>query len=211
MGRNGSPGSGTASKLASRLERSQLNRMSTPGGGEVFSGAIASRALKALGARAMTVDRSIIVSDDFNMAKPEDQALLAHEQYHLNHGSGEGAAHGTDGEEAEARAVEAMVFHRASSGGYEGGYQDRGGAGAGPAWGARDQSSNTVGSGTVNADDGNGGMNAKPNAGRGYMALLAQGYNHGDVVHEMSRRAMAALDEREQVKGDRHSDKKGWG
>ena len=84
-----------------------------PGGGSVYRGEVASRALKAVGARAMTVDRSIIVSEDFDPARPEDQALYAHEQYHVEHSGGEGGHSVRDAEEVAARATEAMVFHRA--------------------------------------------------------------------------------------------------
>ena len=55
----------TISRLAGRLDRRELQRQSLPGGGTVFRGEIATRALSALGARAMTLDRSIIVGDDF--------------------------------------------------------------------------------------------------------------------------------------------------
>lgn len=210
MGRSRSLGEATGGKLASRLERKQLQRMSMPGGGEVFKGPIASRALKAMGARAMTLDRSVIVGEDFNAARPEDQALFAHEQHHLNAGGGEGGHNGRDAEEAEARAVEAMVFHRAAAGGYEGGYEDRGGAAQGNAYGAHDQNSGQARSGTNNADDTSASNSTKADPGRGYMAMLAEGFNHQDVVDDLARRAMAALDEREQVKTDRQTDKKGW-
>ena len=73
-------GTGTANRLAQRLDRSQLQRVTVPGGGEAFTGPVASRALDALGARAMTLDRSVIVSEDFDPSKAEDKALLAHEE-----------------------------------------------------------------------------------------------------------------------------------
>lgn len=210
MGSSKSPGEATSNRLAGRLDRKQLQRMSMPGGGEVYKGPVASRALKAMGARAMTLDRAIIVGDDFNPGRPEDQALFAHEQHHLNAGGGEGGHQGRDAEEIEARAVEAMVFHRAAAGGYEGGYEDRGGAAQGNQHGAQDQNSGQARSGTNNANDTSDSNSTKADPGRGYMAMLAQGYNHQDVVEELARRAVAALDEREQVKTDRQTDKKGW-
>ena len=60
------PGESITSRLASRSARAPLQRRSMPGGGEVWEGPLASKALKALGARAMTVDSSIIVGDDFD-------------------------------------------------------------------------------------------------------------------------------------------------
>ncbi|MFN7146937.1 MAG: DUF4157 domain-containing protein, partial [Myxococcota bacterium] len=114
--RGGSP---TADRLAARAERNGLKRSAMPGGGEVFTGEVASRALKSLGARAMTVDKSIIVSEDFDPSKPEDQALFAHEQFHVDHSGGAGTHEHRDAEEVAARAVERMVLHRARAGGME--------------------------------------------------------------------------------------------
>ena len=87
-------GAGTVERMASRLEGGNLQRMSMPGGGAVYRGELASRALKSLGARAMTLDRQIIVSDDFDPSKPEDQALYAHERFHAEHGDGGGGGGG---------------------------------------------------------------------------------------------------------------------
>ena len=114
--------------LASRLQaRSQsapgLHRVSMPDGGEAYSGPLASRALQALGARAFTVDQSIILDRAFNRDNPEDQALYAHERLHQRLAGGKsseaenGASHGgKDAEEMAARAIESMVLHRAEKG-----------------------------------------------------------------------------------------------
>ena len=109
----------TIDRLASRAQKPGLQRKQLASGGEVFTGALASRTLDAMGARAMTVDRSIIVSEDFDPNKPEDAALFAHEQYHLEHSGGEGTNSGHDHEEQQARAVESMVLHRSHAGGAE--------------------------------------------------------------------------------------------
>ncbi|MCA9571303.1 MAG: DUF4157 domain-containing protein, partial [Myxococcales bacterium] len=95
-----------------------LSRKTMADGGEVFQGALASRALKAVGARAMTMDGNIFVNEGFG-GTPEDQALYAHEKVH-EEGSG-GHDHGdhnrgNDPEEMAARAVERMVLHKARSG-----------------------------------------------------------------------------------------------
>lgn len=104
-------------KTTQRLvDRSRLKRVSVPGGGEAFQGETASRALKALGARAMTVDQSIIVSEDFDAQRPEDAALYAHEKLHVDRGSTQATHAVHDAEEVAARAAEEMVLHRMASG-----------------------------------------------------------------------------------------------
>jgi hypothetical protein len=49
-----------------------------------------------------------------------------------------------------------------------------------------------------------------PSAGKGYEAMIAQGMNHGDIVQELADKIMNSLDERSQLKQDRHGDKKGF-
>ncbi len=107
------PGEKTTQRL---VDRSQLKRVNVPGGGDAFRGPTATRALKALGARAMTVDQSIIVSEDFDPERPEDAALYAHEKLHVDRG-GTQATHAVhDAEEVAARAAEEMVLHRMAAG-----------------------------------------------------------------------------------------------
>jgi hypothetical protein len=87
-------------------------------GGEVFTGNLASRALKAVGARAMTMDGSIFVNEGFGNT-PEDMALYAHERVHESGSGGHDHGdhnHGNDPEEMAARAVERMVLHKARAG-----------------------------------------------------------------------------------------------
>ncbi|MEZ4318061.1 MAG: DUF4157 domain-containing protein [Myxococcota bacterium] len=89
-----------------------------PDGGEVFSGALSSQALNAVGARAMTMDGDIFVHEGFG-ANPEDQALYAHESVHKQGSGGKQKGdhnHGNDPEEMAARAVERMVLHKARAG-----------------------------------------------------------------------------------------------
>lgn len=203
------PGSATVNRLADRLDRSQLERQAMPGGGTVFRGPLASRALKAVGARAMTLDRQIIVGDDFNASNPEDQALFAHEQHHALHGDGDGGGGGEnfqDAEETAARAVERMVLHR--EGGYEGGYEP-GAGGSDKAQGAADLGGRGAGAGVQSAADNVDGREKKPSSTRGYNVLLSRGMSHNDIVDEMARRASGALDEQHQVRSDRFQDKKG--
>jgi hypothetical protein len=116
MAKHSSPGQSVVSRLAER-DQAGLYRRQMPNGGEVYTGPTASRALKALGARAFTMDRSIFVSEDFDPSDPEDQALYAHERHHQINSGGDGAAQSYyDGEERAARAVERMVLHRAANG-----------------------------------------------------------------------------------------------
>lgn len=195
-------------RIIGRLDRSELQRTSMPDGGAVYRGELASRALKAVGARAMTVDRSIIVDDDFNMARPEDAAVYAHERFHEVHGDGDGGGGGDnfrDAEEIAARATEAMVFHR-MAGGYEGGHD--GGAGPGQ---FDPQKGQHQGDGVAGNPQGSATMGEAedPDSARGYWALRDKGHTHEDVVDELARQVLAAVDERKDVKFHRHGDKKG--
>lgn len=104
--------------MADEADRArELRRRAMPGGGEVVSGALATEALDAVGARAMTVDKTIFVAEDFDPSDPEDQALYAHERHHLRRSSGDDAhGGGKDAEELAAQAIERMVLQRRASG-----------------------------------------------------------------------------------------------
>ena len=93
-----------------------LRRLSMPGGGEVFQGPLADEALDAVSARAMTLDGTILVAEDFDPNDPEDQALYAHERHHQLQGADSEHGGGHDAEELAARAIESMVLHRATQG-----------------------------------------------------------------------------------------------
>ena len=213
MARDGSVvGEGTANRLVGRLDSSQLSRVGMPGGGEVFRGPVASRALKAVGARAMTLDRSIVVSDDFDPNRPEDQALYAHEQFHAEHGDGHGGGGGSnfrDAEEVAARAVERMVLQRDMTGGYEGGYHPGGSGAAGDPHKGADHSGRGVASGVQSAEEKPETTQSQPDPNKGYRHLVEQGYSHADILDELSRHIMNSMDERSEVQLDRHRDKKG--
>lgn len=97
--------------------RKNLSRTGMADGGEVVRGKLAQRALDAVGARAMTLDHTIVVGEDFDPSAPEDQALYAHERLHQRESGGAEAHHGDhDAEEQEARRVEAMVLQRRRDG-----------------------------------------------------------------------------------------------
>jgi len=177
-------------KLSRRLvARSGLSRVTMEDGGEVHKGPIARRALRAVGARAMTMDRSIVVDDDFDPSDPEDQALYAHERVHqLESGGDDQPNQMHDAEEVAARAVERMVLHRRASGeGFDSIMRDvrdpvtRGEQARAP---SQQGHSGPTGSG------GNTTQNA-------YNLLLAQGKNHDQIVDMFARKVIEVLVERE--------------
>jgi len=115
-GRNDKGRQSLTQRLSARA--SGLSRKVMPDGGEVFSGALSTDALQAVGARAMTMDGDIFVNEGFG-ADPEDQALYAHERVHQEGSGGVNKGdqnRGNDPEEMAARAVERMVLHKARAG-----------------------------------------------------------------------------------------------
>lgn len=119
MSERTAPGETLSRRLATRSETG-LRRKSTPDGGEVYSGPLARQALRSVGARAMTMDETIFVDDDFDINKPEDAAVYAHERFHQEQerqGQSLDNLGVVDAEEMGARAVESMVLHHAASGG----------------------------------------------------------------------------------------------
>ncbi len=165
------PGEKTTNRL---LDRNQLKRVNVPGGGEAFQGPTATRALKALGARAMTLDQAIVVGEDFDPNRPEDAALYAHEQLHVDRG-GTAATHAVhDAEEVSARAAEEMVLHRMAMG--ESAQQVH-----------RSKTAATTPPATQSS----------PTA-RAIGALKAQGQNHRDMVENLAQKVVDRLSEEEE-------------
>jgi hypothetical protein len=225
-------GEGTSNRLSGRLTRdgvvnldkSALTKQSMPGGGEVYSGPVAQEALETLGARAMTVDQSIIVADDFNPSRASDQALFAHEQHHLEHSGGEGGHTIRDAEEVEARAIESMVLQRsavagsgqdaagsaAMTGGYEAGYAPGAGKGAHGPGHAADQGGRGVAAGVQSSDGKPDPSRADPDPVRGYQALTKKGLTRVDIVERLAREVVSTLDERRVISMERGRDKKSW-
>lgn len=196
-------------RVTGRLDTSRLSRQSMNDGGEVFRGELATRALKAIGARAMTVDRTIIVNDDFDPSTPEDQALYAHEQYHVEHGDGHGGGGGEnfrDAEEIAARAAESMALHRAIAGGVETGYSESAGHKGGDHREGGGDAAAGAGEASTKPDHNNG----EPSPEAGYNAMKAKGLRHNDIVDQLAQRILNTLDELDRVKQDRHGDKKGF-
>ena len=198
-------------RIEDRLDRSELRRVAMPDGGEVYRGAVASKALDALGARAFTVDRTIIVGDDFDPYRAEDAALYAHEMYHVEAGDGGGGGGGEnfrDAEEIAARAVESLVLSRMAAGGTEAGYA----AGAGARKGAIQSGDSGAGIGARPGDAGAGAEETSnnPTAEMGYQALAAQGYSHGEIVDKLAKRVLRTLDEAAEWKNSRQGNNKGF-
>ncbi len=195
-------------RLAQRLERGELERVSVPGGqGVAYRGDLATRALDAVGARAMTLDRHIIVADDFDPTRAEDAALFAHERYHAEQGDGGGGGSGDnfrDAEEVAARAVERMVLHR-MKGGYEGGDAPGAGGGAAP---ERQAEGRPIAAGAARADEKPEMKNRRPDAGKGYAAMRAKGMSHNDIVEELARRVVDAQDSGTELRLNRAGDTK---
>lgn len=196
-------------RAGSRLDN-HLTRRGMSDGGEVFTGRLAARALRAVGARAMTVNRAIVVDTTFDTSNIEDQALYAHEKVHLDHSGGEAGHQVRDAEEVAARAAEAMVFHRAAKaeGGFEGGYGP--GRGGGEGHPGDEQASGDAKTGAPAADDAPGSRKTGADAQEGYRALIKKGFSHADIVDMLARKCMASLDESKQSTLDRHADKKGY-
>lgn len=189
----------TVNRLADRASTGGLRRR-TVAGGEVYTGETATRALQALGARAMTVDQSIIVDETFDPARPEDAALLAHEQYHLEHSGGVSENAGRDHEEVAARQVERMVLHRLKSTGgvesHEAGHTSSSvGTPASPGSGQEEGRDSADASGA--------------SAQRGYQALLRQGLTHDEIVHMLAREVLLGTAHQKEGAAERGGRQKG--
>lgn len=156
-----------------------LTRKDMPNGGEVVSGQLAQRALDAVGARAMTLDKTILVRDDFDADAPEDQALYAHERVHQLGSGGMGPHAGDhDAEETLARDVESMVLHRRRQGeSFE------------PLM-AEVESGETMRAAKPAGDSGVMGA---------YHAMKAEGLSHEEIVTTLARDVVYRLKEAEQM------------
>ena len=173
--------------FADRLfRRRNLKRGRGPDGGDVYQGPAATRALKALGAKAMTVDGSIVVSEDFDPSSPDDAALYAHEQHHVAMGGTRATHHVHDAEEEAARAIQQMTFHRMISREAEAG----GGGGGG-------------GGGEEAGADEEGGGDPVAEA---YDRLVAQGYSPQQIEQLVAERIVQLLEEKKELGEQRFSD-----
>ena len=171
------------SRLVSRSDTG-LHRESVAGGGEVFKGELARRALRAVGARAMTMDNSIFVDDDFDLSNPDDQALYAHEVHHQMESGGmsEGGNDKHDHEEFAAQAIERMVLHRSINQGHDFGEIMRD---------VKSTSAEEIAMRSVQAGGGEKGEDPM----KAYQAMIAQGKSHHQVVRELAQFVLGSLEE----------------
>jgi len=167
-----------------------LHSRRMPGGGQAMSGPTASRALKALGARAMTMDRTIFVDERFDSSNAEDLALYAHERHHQDESGGTDDGHSAyDAEEMAARARERLVLHRARAGHNS------------------DDIMNTLESGVAptNANEadrvfaeldhkGTTDDGGRPDPMQAYRNMRADGKKHRQIVTDLANHCMQALD-----------------
>lgn len=178
-----------------------LHRRKMADGGEVVTGPTARRALRALNARAMTMDETIFVDEDFDVSRPEDAALYAHERHHQMESGGFADGHGPrDHEEIAARAIERMVLHRAKSGeGIDSIMRDvRGG---------RTPSNGQEADQMVAAGPASGGQEGdEEDPMAGYRALLASGKTHEQIVRELTQFVMNTLMTQEEEERFRSTD-----
>jgi acetylornithine deacetylase ArgE len=173
-------------RLSSRGETGLFRRQMRDGG-EVFSGPTASRALKAIGARAMTMDHTIFVDEGFDQENPEDQALYAHERLHQLESGGTDDHGDHDAEEVAARAIERMVLHRSAKGDDFGTIM-------------RDVAEHRSAAPDVHAaigrEENHGSEPEDPVEAQiqsGYAALAAQGKNRGQIVDMLADHVVDAL------------------
>ena len=176
-------------RLLARNAGSGLSRRSMVDGGEVYSGALAQRALSTLGARAMTLDGKIMVGNQFDTNNPIHMAEYAHERHHQSESGGSDVHGARDSEEIAARAIERMVLHRIEEG------EDMAGVIQDAAAGKVKEAAGTA-------------LSAPPKdkqAGPwvGYVALLASGLPH----HAIVQRLADEISKRMGKEGDEHRDR----
>ncbi len=170
--------------FADRLfRRKNLERGRGPDGGEVFQGPAATRALKALGAKAMTVDGAVVVSEDFDPSRPEDAALYAHEMHHVAMGATAATHPVHDAEEQAARAIQQLTFHRMVS------REEGGGGSAPPAESGDDQE-----------------QQASDPVAEAFDRLIGQGYSPQQIEQLVAERVVQLIEERRVLGEQRFSD-----
>jgi hypothetical protein len=186
MADRSAPGDALSRRLMSRAEGG-VYRRAAPDGGEVVTGPLVRQALRTLGARAMTMDHTIFVDEDFDLANPEDQALYAHERHHQLESGGTDDHGRHDAEEMAARTIERMVLHRSASGeDFSSILRDveEHGEDIQPSSGGRDASGKTA-----HQDGG------EDEALAAFQALLATGKTHEDVARELARYVLGSMTE----------------
>lgn len=198
-------GSATADRLSARAGNGRGRpdgglRSVAGAGSDVLSGELATRALQALGARAMTVDRTILVPDGFDASRPEDKALLEHEKVHLEMSGGLGENSGRDHEEVAARAKErSMILHMGGGGMESHDAAHTGGASAGGTPG-----------GVAHSSGGSAVDKTENESVRGYLALKKRGLSHEDIVALLAKEVISGMHDQREQSAHRMADKKGF-
>jgi len=185
-------------RLMSRADPG-LRKSSVQGGGDVYSGPTASRALKALGARAMTMDDTIFVDEGFDTSNPEDAALYAHEAHHQDESGGSDQHGSQDAEETQARAIERMVLHRVQSGESIGDIlaDIKGG-------GRENMASSDVASTRGNTQtqgtqgEGGGSELTDGDAMKAYNEMIGSGKDHATIVRELVQYCVETISRQEE-------------
>lgn len=186
------PGDALTQRLSARSGPG-LSRRQMPDGGAVYTGPLARRALKTLGARAITMDRTIFVDPDFDTSKPEDAALYAHERHHEMESGGVDANHGPrDAEEIHARGIERMVLHRLEAGEELSTILHDVTSGA-----AANQVQSGGGGAELVAKELFGGDKDRDPM-LAYQAMLAEGKTHRQIVQELSQHVIERMQHAEE-------------
>jgi hypothetical protein len=164
-------------------------------GGQVYTGPTASRALRAIGARAMTLDKDIFVAEDFDDSSAEDQALYAHERHHqMEHGRVDAGAHAY-AEEKAAQTIERMVLHRSKKGEAFGSIMRDVNSGAIH----RDsQASSTSGGGSSSASQPG---ETKSDAEKAILSLMKSGKSREQIVRKMAEHILDSLQRANEING----------
>lgn len=158
---------------------------------DVYTGALAQRALRTLNARAFTMDSSIFVDPSFDPhGNSDDAGLLAHEDHHRrgSGGKGGGAAGHNDGEEQHARGLEEMTHHLMESGASleEVLHEVRNGSAA-MATAMGNANPEDIAKGLMGGDQERDPMAA-------YVQMRSEGTCHGMIIDDLRRHVVDTLD-----------------
>ena len=179
--------------------------------GEVFRGSLADKALKSVGARALTIDDQIIVNQNFSGGKAEDQALYAHERFHQEQSGGAAGASINDAEEKAAQAIEMIVHQKAENGDLDAipksptelleeakdkGMLDAQGKSSGSGTGTPLEKNDDTESNSTNESD----------AVSAYLNMLEDGMTHEDIVLYVVHKVRQKLNEQQGSSTDKSGD-----
>ena len=165
-----------------------LSRKAMPDGGHAFTGSLANQALKAVGARAMTMDGDIFMADGAEQSE-DFWAEYAHERHHQENSGGADTGdhnHAGDAEELGARAMERLM-RQALRSGMDPGEALRTVRNTAPPNG--EQSEKLLK--TVLRDDGEG--EDRPDPMVGYWAMRGEGYSHRAIMRKLTEHTVKGI------------------